>query len=67
MVIWLDKSGEEPSEQVPIDREGTMILGDHCFPGGLGDMGPNMAGKPIGTGVSGPSFQPGVSSQWHKY
>ena len=40
-------------------------------PGGLGDMpdsqGPNMAEKPIGTGVSGPSFQPGVSSQWHKY
>ena len=58
MVIWLDKSGEEPSEQVPIGREGTMILGDHCFPGGLGDMpdsqGPNMAEKPIGTGVSDP-------------
>ena len=65
MVIWSDKSGEEPSEQVPIGREGTMILG------GLGDMpdsqGPNMAGKPIGTGVSGASFQPVVSSQWHKY
>ena len=57
MVIWSDKSGEEPSEQVPMGREGTMILGDHCFPGGLGDMpdsqGPNMAEKPIGTGVSG--------------
>ena len=52
MVIWSDKSGEEPSEQVPIGREGTMILG------GLGDMpdsqGPNMAEKPIGTGVSDP-------------
>ena len=36
MVSWPYKSGEEPSEQVPIGREGTMILVDWGFAGFTG-------------------------------